>query len=270
MEESTQHKGLRFNSGKLRYDLEHAWAREQMVQVLTKGAEKYAPRNWERGMAWSNVIASLERHLAAIKSGEDYDKETGLLHAAHVACNAHFLTAYYKIYPQGDDRPHTYLERPKIGLDIDGVIADFLGHLFTVSGLDPHEIHHWNDPVVSKEFAKVKDNTGFWADIPALVSPEDVPFEVHAYITSRSVNEEVTKAWLSNKGFPTADLYCVGHNCSKVEVAKESGVDIFVDDKFENFVELNAAGICCFLMDAPHNQKYDVGFKRIYSLKDIM
>ena len=43
----------------------------------------------------------------------------------------------------------------------------------------------------------------------------------------------------------------------------------FVDDKFENFVELNKNGICCFLMDAPHNQRYDVGHKRIKSLKEL-
>lgn len=78
-----EHLGYRLNEGKLRFDLVHPYAHEQMVRVLTKGAEKYAPRNWERGMAWSNVIASLKRHLQAIESGEDFDTETGELHAAH-------------------------------------------------------------------------------------------------------------------------------------------------------------------------------------------
>lgn len=61
-----QDKGLRFNEGKTRYDLVPAFAQEQYARVLTKGAQKYAERNWERGMKWSKVIASLERHLAAI------------------------------------------------------------------------------------------------------------------------------------------------------------------------------------------------------------
>ena len=268
--EEKQHKGLRFNQGKRRYDLVHPWAQEQMVDVLTRGAEKYAPRNWERGMAWSNVIASLERHLAAIKAGEDYDPESGLLHAAHVACNAHFLTAYYKIYPQGDDRPHNYLNRPKIGLDIDGVIADFDKHLCDTVGIERPQIQHWNDPTIIKHYDSVKKDETFWATMPRLIEPSEVPFEVHAYITSRSIDETITKKWLDDNGFPVADLYCVGHNCSKVEVARQSGVEIFVDDKFENFMELNNAGICCFLMDAPHNQKYDVGFKRIKSLKELL
>ena len=62
-------------------------------------------------------------------------------------------------------------------------------------------------------------------------------------------------------------VYSVGVNESKVEVAKKSGVDIFVDDRFENFVELNNNGICTFLFDAPHNRRYNVGHKRIKSFK---
>jgi hypothetical protein len=268
--EENKHKGERHNQGKLRFDLVHPYAHEQMVRVLTKGAEKYAPRNWERGMAWSNVIASLKRHLQAIESGEDFDSETGELHAAHLACNSHFLTAYYKIYPQGDDRPHNYLHSPKIGLDIDGVIGDFNKHLCDTVGIDVHTISHWNDPIIGKHYPTVKDDKNFWLTMPTLVNPSELPFEVHAYITSRSIDDAVTKEWLDKNGFPVADLYCVGHNESKVEVALKSGIDIFVDDKFENFKELNNAGICCFLMDAPHNQHYNVGYKRIKHLKDLI
>ena len=41
-------------------------------------------------------------------------------------------------------------------------------------------------------------------------------------------------------------------------------------DSFENFVELNNAGICCFLFDAPHNRRYYVGYKRITSLRKLV
>jgi len=47
-------------------------------------------------------------------------------------------------------------------------------------------------------------------------------------------------------------------------------VEAYVDDRFENFVELNNAGICCFLFDAPHNTRYDVGYKRIKSLSELV
>lgn len=42
------------------------------------------------------------------------------------------------------------------------------------------------------------------------------------------------------------------------------------DVTFENFVELNNAGICCFLFDALHNRKYQVGYKRIKSLNELV
>lgn len=266
----SEHKGLRYNTGKMRHDLVHAWSHEQMVKVLTKGAEKYAERNWEKGMLWSTVIASLKRHMAAIERGEDYDAETGLLHAAHVACNAHFLTAYYKIYPQGDDRPHHYLKGLKIGLDIDEVLCDWVGGWCKKFGHNCPD--HWNFSYgIKAEFDSLgEDLESFYLGLQRKFDPKEMPFEPHCYITSRTVPDDITKVWLQQNGFPTAKVYTVGHNMSKVAIAKEAGIDIFVDDRFENFVELNNAGICCFLYDAPHNQKYDVGFKRIQKLSDLL
>lgn len=267
--EEKKNIGLRFNQGKLRYDLVHPWSHEQMVSVLTKGSIKYAERNWELGMKWSNIISSLKRHMAAIEKGEDYDPETGELHAAHIACNAHFLTAYYKIYPQGDDRPHNYLKVPKIGLDIDEVLADWVGHWSKYHGhIEPE---FWNfDRNIKEKFELLKNNKEFWLSIPPKITPSDLPFEPHCYITSRSIPKEWTEEWLDKNGFPGVPVYSVGFGESKVEIAKESGIDIFVDDRYENFVELNNAGICCFLFDAPHNKRYEVGFKRIYNLKEIV
>lgn len=263
--------GKRYNQGKLRYDLVHPFAHEQMVRVLTKGAEKYSERNWEGGMAWSKILASTERHLAAIKAGEDYDPETGELHAAHLACNAHFLTAYYKIFPQGDDRPHEYLKnKRKIGLDIDGVLADFVGHLMRVSGNGDHMPEHWNDPIIRKEYENFKDDPKFWSEIPPLLTREDVPFEPHCYITARSVDPAITQAWLDKNMFPKAPLYCVGHGESKIETAKKSGINIMVDDSIANFLELTNAGIFTYLYDTAYNKKYNVGHRRIKSLRELI
>ena len=133
--------GLRYNEGKLRYDLIHPKALKELVSVLTRGASKYAERNWENGMKWSNVIASLKRHLAAIEAGEDYDQETGALHADHLQCNAHFLSAYYSIFPQGDDRPNTYFNK-RVALDIDGVLADFNKSVKSKFGI-ANDPAHW-------------------------------------------------------------------------------------------------------------------------------
>lgn len=265
-----KHEGLRFNEGKLRYDLVQADAHEGMVRVLTFGANKYADRNWEKGMKWSYVLSSLKRHIAAIERGEDYDKESGLLHADHVACNAHFLSGYYRIYPQGDDRPHKYLKLMKVGLDIDEVIADCVGGLMRWFPEDMiTRPKHWNDPMFGKLFPLVKDNANFWLSLEPKMDPSTLPFEPHCYITSRPCDTAVTKEWLDYHGFPVAPIHTVGLGGSKIEVAKSSGIDVFVDDCYKNFVELNNAGIFTFLMTATHNEKYNVGFRRIQTLHDL-
>lgn len=91
--------GLRFNGGKLRVDLVPADVIEALAGVLgyacTKRTPPYPERNWERGMKWSNVVASLERHLLDVKLGRRLDPAgTGLRSTALMLCNAVFLCAY--------------------------------------------------------------------------------------------------------------------------------------------------------------------------------
>lgn len=267
---SLSDKGLRYNEGKLRYDLVNPIATEGLAKVFTFGANKYAPRNWEKGMQWSKVIASLKRHLAAIEKGEDYDEESGELHADHLQWNAHVLSAYYSIYPQGDDRPHQYLNHPKIGLDIDEVICYWTKAWTEQFGYEIPE--NWHFSYNNKEHFlsfKPEDINLFYLNIPPKIQPKDILFEPHCYITSRSVPIELTKQWIQKHGFPTVPVYSVGLHQSKVDAIKESGCEIFVDDAFHNFVEINNAGICCYLWDAPHNQRYNVGHKRIKSFKEL-
>jgi hypothetical protein len=264
--------GVKYDSGKLRYDLVNPDAHRRMVEILTFGAQKYDARNWEKGMPWSRLIASLKRHLAAIEAGEDFDPESGKLHIDHLACNAHFLSAYYKLHPWGDDRPHAYLNPPKIGLDIDEVLCDWLGTWCKLHNLPLPTSWGFHRQIV-EEFDKMeKDNKieEFYLNLPALLKPEDIPFEPHCYITSRRVPNELTTKWLDKNGFPVRPVYTVPPNTSKVEVARQSGIDIFVDDRYENFIELNKAGILTYLYDAPHNRRYNVGFKRIKSLKELV
>lgn len=269
--EAKNHKGLRYNQNKLRYDLFEPHAMKELAKVFTIGANKYEPRNWEKGMSWQSVLASLERHKEAFKKGEDYDQETGCLHMAHVAWNALALVSYYSIYPQGDDRPHEYLNRPKIGLDIDDVLckwcdswADKFGYNTPTSWYFSYNIKGDFQSMTQEEMEE------FYLNMPRKINPEDIPFEPHAYITARSIPKEITEKWIQKNGFPTAPVYSIGFGQSKVDVAKESGIDIFVDDRFDNFVELNKAGICTYLLTAPHNERYQVGHKRINSLKELI
>lgn len=114
--------GLRFNEGKIRYDLLPFDAIEALAQHYTIGAQKYADRNWEKGFAWMTCFASLMRHLALWLMGEDYDvgpngewgpypddaelnmKWTGSLHITCVMWNAAALTAFTLRKSGTDDR----------------------------------------------------------------------------------------------------------------------------------------------------------------------
>lgn len=280
-------EGLRFNKGKLRYDLVEPRAHRDMVKVLTYGATKYFDRNWENGFSWTSIIASAKRHLAAIEAGEDYDYDpncegckagncknhSGELHVANLACNAHFLNAFYYTFPQGDDRPKRFLKIPKIGLDIDGVIADFTGawnKLFPEISIEPNSWYF--DRKMSERFEKMKLDgilDEFYLNIEPMINPEDLPFEPHCYITSRPVSTEITEQWLDKYHFPAKKVYSIDVCQSKVEVAKNSGIDIFIDDSFDNFVDLNNSGIFTYLITATYNKSHDVGHMRINSLNDI-
>jgi hypothetical protein len=79
---------------------------EEVLKVLSYGANKYSERNWEKGMDWSRAFSAMMRHMWAWWAGEDHDGETGLSHLAHAACCVLFLLAYSKRFDGYDDRPH--------------------------------------------------------------------------------------------------------------------------------------------------------------------
>jgi len=97
-------RGLRYNNDKLRYDLIPALANREYAKIWTQALGKYPEGNWEKGMPWTEVIASAMRHLEAIRLGEDIDLESGLLHAAHLQANAAMLTEYYFTKQDFDNR----------------------------------------------------------------------------------------------------------------------------------------------------------------------
>lgn len=267
--EKMKKEGLRHNEGKLRYDLIPASADKGIAEVLTFGANKYAERNWELGMKWSKVIASLKRHLAAFEEGEDFDKESSLMHIDHILTNASFIKEYYKTCPELDDRPHKYLRNKKIGLDIDGVLANLHKTLCDWCGEEYYEPNSWDCPKFLEMFNMVKNNEEFFLDIEPLLKPEEIGFEPAVYITSRSIPVEITQEWLRKNGFPDVPVYSIGFGESKVDAAKKAGIDYFIDDHYKNFVELNSAGICTFLMTTKYNEKYNVGYKRIKDFVDF-
>lgn len=84
-----------------------------IVAVLRFGAAKYAPRNWENGMAWSRPFSAMQRHLTSWWEGEKADPETGMSHLWHAGCCAVFLIAFEMRGVGTDDRPSTIEQQRK-------------------------------------------------------------------------------------------------------------------------------------------------------------
>lgn len=87
-----------------RYDLLPWQELNEVARLYGKGAEKYAPRNWERGYDWSLSFASLIRHATQFWNGESYDEETGCHHLSSVIFHAFALMQFERTHPELDDR----------------------------------------------------------------------------------------------------------------------------------------------------------------------
>lgn len=97
-------KGLRYSVGKPRYDLLPPDALEALADHFRKGAEKYAERNWERGMNYGECYRALQSHSQKFWRGEDVDEETGSLHTTAMVWNALALLTYQLRNIGVDDR----------------------------------------------------------------------------------------------------------------------------------------------------------------------
>lgn len=85
-------QGMKNDQEKNRLDLIEPEFIESVGQVLTFGAQKYEPNNWQKVEdAENRYYAAAMRHLMAWRKGEKTDPESGLSHLDHVACNIMFL-----------------------------------------------------------------------------------------------------------------------------------------------------------------------------------
>lgn len=246
---------------KTRYDLTPQYGILEVNKVLTSKLDKYKENQWKRGMKWTEVLSNLKRHLAQFELGNDYTDE-GLLQIGEVAMNALILAEYYHIYPQGDDRVIAPTTKPIVALDLDNVVFDFNKAYEDKFGvkMNPYWKANYQMGDHLKELEHDKD---FWVNIPVLNIPQ---FEVDYYITARSIPVEWIQESLQKNNLPCAPVHVVPWDQSKLKHLKDLKIDIFIDDRYENYKEATDAGIFCYLMDAPHNRYYNVGHRRIYDL----
>lgn len=97
--------GKKHDGGKNRLDLIPVSTIIALGKVLTHGAGKYGDRNWEKGLDWNRPYGAALRHLTAWWDGEDLDKESGMSHLWHAACEISFLIEYEANQTGKDNRP---------------------------------------------------------------------------------------------------------------------------------------------------------------------
>lgn len=246
---------------KIRYDLIPPKGIEEVSKVLTGKLEKYNKNEWKYGLKWSEVLSSLKKHLNEFELGNDFDENKNL-QIAHVAMNALLLCDYYSSFPHGDDRIIHMPKRPRVVLDIDDTCLSWKSEFEEKFNIKLN--NYWDGSYNMSDYLnKLQNDKEFWVNLKPLHIPS---FEPIAYLTSRSIPVEWAKECLEKNGFPCAPVYTVEYNASKIEILKELRADVFIDDKIENYREALEAGIFCYLMDAPHNQFFNAGHRRIYDL----
>lgn len=73
-------------------------------EVLKFGAQKYAPNNWRKGMAYGRLIGAMLRHILDFMLGVKKDHDSGLHPLAHACCDIMFLIEYDATGSGTDDR----------------------------------------------------------------------------------------------------------------------------------------------------------------------
>ena len=106
--------GKKYDQGKNRWDLVPFGSLDDLVAVITHGADKYGDTNWKMVPDRTNrYFAAAMRHIAAWRMGELTDPESGLPHLAHAMCSLVFV-----METDRENKLHGNGYRPPQGLPI--------------------------------------------------------------------------------------------------------------------------------------------------------
>lgn len=161
----------------------------------------------------------------------------------------------------------------KIGLDIDGVLCDFMGGFYEFFGEIYVPVDDFNDPFVWKNFSKIEHNKEFWKNLKPLINPKDVQFDVFCYITARPIPSHLTYLWLVNNEFPSAPVFStrldIQNASCKLETIIDLELDYFLDDNLEIASKIQIGSHTkSYLLNASYNQN-ETFENRVASVKDF-
>lgn len=178
--------------------------------------------------------------------------------------------------------------RLRIGLDIDGVVADsfpvFIRELNKHYGKDITELKTYNmTDIYGVEWDEMSqffhDNMEYLFSAPkpmpgAVEGINDLVESGHeiVYVTARAPGAEeiLTCKWFDDNKIYRNETFFTG-GLSKKFAVKENEIDIFVDDFMTNALEVASLGVPVLLMDSPYNQgKLPQGVSRCYCWDDIL
>ena len=167
----------------------------------------------------------------------------------------------------------------RIGIDVDGVLSDTLVAIHRkFKGWDTTK--GWYGGFTKEEFDAVwedaKNTNNFWLDIPVVQGFDlqlaqclnkwhDLYFITDRFDTVGGSAVHQTLTWITSNilaGQSPAGVIVAKH---KGPVAASIGLDIFVDDKPENCLEVKEAAPNCLVLlcDLPHNLNYKGPLKRV-------
>jgi len=171
----------------------------------------------------------------------------------------------------------------RIGIDIDGVLADTHSVLMDLASehvpIDEEdrqkygvqETKHGSDGLRNQVFEEIFEK-GLIAEAPIIPGAAEKVNELYDagneiyIITARKKNwEEQTKEWLKKNGIKYHKLIMGAGK--KGDVAKEEGIDVFIEDSSDNIENLEGNGIRAFVFSQPWNQ--DSHATRIEQWKNV-
>ncbi|MFQ5812938.1 MAG: hypothetical protein ACE5I2_07100 [Anaerolineae bacterium] len=180
-----------------------------------------------------------------------------------------------------------------VGLDIDGVVADFLSPFLLVLekrvGNGPIPVDSITDfgfkehPILSEQdvwncMEAVSYDPPFWQNLPSLITPGEwcslenlsrehrLVFITHRYVRDTYDIHGVTCDWLKMHGISEPVVHFTEED--KAELVQQLGIQLFVDDRYENCRDVADKTRAIVLMPhRPYNQSFN--HPRIKRIRDL-